>query len=80
MEGRRRILQSSRRADRHFVRHRVGTRDARGFWTADQAQRRLDYTRLLGGRIAAAEWINEPTLAGMGGDNASFMKQIGLAK
>jgi heparanase 1 len=45
----------------------VGTRDAQGFWNVDQAKRRLDYTRSLGGRIAAAEWMNEPTLAGMGG-------------
>ena len=45
----------------------AGTRDAQGVWTVDQAKRRLDYTRSLGGRIAAAEWMNEPTLAGMGG-------------
>ena len=45
----------------------AGTRDAQGVWNVDQAKRRLDYTRSLGGRIAAAEWVNEPTLAGMGG-------------
>jgi hypothetical protein len=45
----------------------AGTRDAQGVWTTDQAKQRLDYTRSLGGRIVAAEWMNEPTLAGMGG-------------
>jgi heparanase len=45
----------------------LGTRNAQGVWTAEQAKRLLDYTRLVGGRIAAAEWMNEPTLAAMGG-------------
>ena len=45
----------------------AGTRDAQGVWTTDQAQRFVDVTRQLGGRITAAEWMNEPTLAAMGG-------------
>ncbi len=45
----------------------VGTRDAAGVWTPEQAKRRLDFTRAAGGRIAAAEWMNEPTVAAMGG-------------
>jgi heparanase len=45
----------------------VGTRDSAGVWTPDQAKRFLDYTRSIGGRIAAAEFMNEPTLAAMGG-------------
>jgi hypothetical protein len=45
----------------------VGTRDARGVWTTSQARRLLDYTKSVGGRIAAAEYMNEPTLAAMGG-------------
>ena len=45
----------------------VGTRDARGVWTTAQARRFLDYTSSVGGRIAAAEYMNEPTLAAMGG-------------
>jgi hypothetical protein len=45
----------------------MGTRDAAGVWTSAQARRWLDYTRSVGGRIAAAEWMNEPTLAAMGG-------------
>jgi hypothetical protein len=36
-------------------------------WTPDLAKRWLDFTKSAGGRIAAAEWMNEPTLAGMGG-------------
>jgi hypothetical protein len=45
----------------------VGTRDAAGAWTPEQARRWLEYTRSAGGRIAAAEFMNEPTLAVMGG-------------
>jgi hypothetical protein len=44
-----------------------GTRDASGAWTPDQAARVLDYTRSLNGRIVAAEFMNEPNLAAMGG-------------
>jgi hypothetical protein len=45
----------------------VGTRDASGTWTPAQAQRLLDYTALLHGNIAAAEYMNEPTFASLGG-------------
>src|SRR5258706_7119499 len=41
-----------------------GTRDAAGAWTPDQARRLLDYTRSVGGSIAAVEFMNEPNLAG----------------
>lgn len=44
-----------------------GAHDASGVWTPDDAQRFLDYTRSVGGRIAAAEFMNEPTFAIMGG-------------
>ena len=44
-----------------------GARDAAGNWTPDQARRLLDYTRSIGGTIAAAEFMNEPDLAAMGG-------------
>jgi hypothetical protein len=50
----------------------VGTRDARGAWMADQAKRFVDYTKAAGGRIAAAEFMNEPTLAVMGGAPAGY--------
>ena len=41
----------------------AGTRDSAGLWTTDQAKRLLEYTFAIGGRIAAAEFINEPDLA-----------------
>ena len=44
-----------------------GTRDASGVWKPDQAQALLAYTGEVGGRIAAAEFMNEPDLAAMGG-------------
>lgn len=50
----------------------MGTRDAAGVWTPEHAKRFLDYTRSVGGRIAAAEWMNEPTLASMGGAPAGY--------
>ena len=49
-----------------------GTRDAAGVWTPDQANRLLAYTRSVGGRIAAAEFMNEPDLAEMGGAPAGY--------
>ncbi|WFU16001.1 hypothetical protein [Bradyrhizobium sp. CB3481] len=44
-----------------------GTRDATGLWQSDQARRLLAYTKTVGGGIAAAEFMNEPNLAAMGG-------------
>jgi hypothetical protein len=44
-----------------------GVRDAAGLWQSDQARRLFAYTKAVGGRIAAAEFMNEPTLAAMGG-------------
>jgi heparanase len=44
-----------------------GVRDAAGVWIPGQARRFLDYTRSVGGDIAAAEFMNEPTMATMGG-------------
>ncbi|WP_245320335.1 hypothetical protein [Bradyrhizobium lablabi] len=44
-----------------------GVRDASGLWQSDQARRLFAYTRSAGGKIAAAEFMNEPTLAAMGG-------------
>ena len=44
-----------------------GTRDAAGVWTPDQARQFLAYTKLIGGDIAAAEFMNEPNIAAIGG-------------
>lgn len=50
----------------------VGTRDPAGVWTTEQAKRFLDYTKSVGGKIAAAEFMNEPTFASMGGAPAGY--------
>ena len=50
----------------------VGTRDPAGVWTTEQAKRLLDYTKSVGGHIAAAEFMNEPTFAAMGGAPAGY--------
>src|SRR5256885_6465723 len=44
-----------------------GTRDHKGVWTPEQARQFLGFTKSAGGQIAAAEFMNEPTLAAMGG-------------
>jgi heparanase len=49
-----------------------GTRDARGIWTPDQAQHLLAFTGAIGGKIVAAEFMNEPDLAAMGGAPAGY--------
>jgi hypothetical protein len=45
----------------------AGTRDAAGAWTPDLAQQFADYTKSIGGSIAAAEFMNEPNIAADGG-------------
>jgi heparanase 1 len=59
----------------------VGARDAAGVWSPDQARQLLAYTKSVGGSIAAAEYMNEPTFAAMGGapkgyDAAAYAKDI----
>jgi hypothetical protein len=49
-----------------------GVRDAAGVWDPDQARRLLSYTSSVGGSIAAAEFMNEPNLAEMGGAPAGY--------
>lgn len=60
-----------------------GTRDASGAWLPDRARRLLNYTYALGGSIAAAEFMNEPTYAAMGGaptgyDAIDYGRDIGV--
>jgi heparanase len=60
-----------------------GTRDASGVWTAAQAEKLIAATQALGGNIAAAEFMNEPDLAAMGGapsgyDAAGFGRDIAV--
>ncbi len=45
----------------------AGTRDASGVWTPKVAQQFLAYTKSAGGSLAAAEFMNEPTFAEIGG-------------
>jgi hypothetical protein len=45
----------------------TGTRDAAGVWTPKVAQAFMAYTQSAGGSIAAAEFMNEPTFASVGG-------------
>ena len=58
-----------------------GTRNAAGVWTPDQARQLLAYTKSIGGSVAAAEFMNEPTYAAMGGapkgyDAAAYGRDI----
>ncbi len=50
----------------------AGTRDASGVWTPAQAEKLIAATQALGGNIAAAEFMNEPDLAAIGGAPASY--------
>jgi len=45
----------------------VGTHDSEGVWITKEAGDWLAYTKSVGGQIAAAEFMNEPTYAAMGG-------------
>lgn len=49
-----------------------GTRDDRGQWTTTQADRLLFLTRKAGGRIHAAEFLNEPSLTRAGALPANY--------
>lgn len=58
-----------------------GARNASGVWTAAQAARRVAFTHGAGGRIFAAEFMNEPNIAAMGGapkgyDAADFGRDV----
>lgn len=60
-----------------------GTRNAAGVWTPIQARQLLEYTKSTGGSIAAAEYMNEPTYAEMGGapkgyDAAAYGRDIAV--
>src|ERR1700674_2732375 len=60
-----------------------GSRDAQGVWTSDQARQLFEYTKSAAGRIAASEFMNEPTYAAMGGapkgyDAASYGRDVAV--
>lgn len=50
----------------------VGTRGADGVWEPAQAKAVFDFTKKLGGTIAATEFMNEPTILGIGGAPANY--------
>jgi heparanase len=50
----------------------AGSRDAAGVWKPDQANRLVRFTRSIGSHIAAAEFMNEPDLAAIGGAPAGY--------
>jgi hypothetical protein len=61
----------------------LGTRDASGVWTPDQAQQFVAYTKSIGGSIAAAEYMNEPNIPEGGGtpkgyDAAAYGKDVAI--
>lgn len=63
----------------------AGTRDAEGVWTPVEAKKFVDYTKSIGGTIAAAEFMNEPTFASLGGapkgyDAAAYAKDFAVFK
>jgi hypothetical protein len=49
-----------------------GTRDRKGVWKPDSAQRMIAAARAAGGQIAAAEFMNEPDLPAIGGAPAHY--------
>lgn len=80
------VVEFSRAVDAKIVTSfatSTGTRDARGVWTATEARKVLSYTKSLGGSIAAAEFMNEPTYAEMGGapkgyDAAAYARDMAV--
>ena len=44
-----------------------GTRDAAGLWTTTEASKFINATHAMGGKIAAAEFMNEPTFVSAAG-------------
>jgi hypothetical protein len=62
-----------------------GVRDASGKWTPVEAAKVFSYTKSVGGRIAATEFMNEPDAASMGGapkgyDAAEYGKDVTVFK
>jgi heparanase len=63
----------------------AGTRDAEGVWTPAEAKKFIDYTKSVGGELAAAEFMNEPTFAELGGapkgyDAEAYAKDFAIFK
>lgn len=64
------VIDFARAADARLVTSFAispGVRDAAGVWTPEQARKWVAFTKANGGSIAAAEFFNEPSFAGIGG-------------
>jgi heparanase 1 len=80
------VVDFSRAADARLVTSFAtspGTRDAQGLWTPKEARKLLAFTKAAGGSVAAAEYMNEPTYADMGGapkgyDAAAYGRDIAV--
>ena len=80
------VVDFSRKADAKIVTSfatSAGTRDEAGIWTPEQAKKLMDYTKSIGGSFAAAEFMNEPTFAEIGGapkgyDAAAYAKDFAV--
>ncbi len=80
------VIDFSRAADAKIITSfatSMGTRDAAGVWTTEQASQFLAYTKSIGGNIAAAEYMNEPTFAAFAGvpkgyDAAAFGRDVAV--
>ncbi len=59
-----------------------GVRDAQGIWTPVEAKKLINYTKSIGGEIAAAELFNEPNFGSSGGvkgyTEEKFAKDIAI--
>lgn len=80
------VVEFARSADAEIVTSFAispGTRDASGVWAPDQALQLVNYTKSIGGRIAAAEFMNEPNIAEIGGapkgyDAAAYARDVAI--
>jgi hypothetical protein len=63
----------------------TATDNAQDVWTPQEASAWIEYTKSIGGQIAAAEFMNEPTYAAMGGapkgyNAADYARDIAVFK
>ena len=52
-----------------------GARDAAGIWTPAEAQKIVNYTKSIGGKIEGAELFNEPTIPMAGSVDTNYNGQ-----
>ena len=53
----------------------TGVRDSKGNWTTAEAQKIVDYTKSIGGKITGAELFNEPTIPMAAGVDTNYNGQ-----